>query len=315
MPNIGAFDLQQEFLIVGAAAQTGLFDAIKNNPLTVEELSDRTGCDQRALWTVTEALVALEYLNNEDGKLRLTEAAYSTLYDSTSESYAGFSFMHTYNLISTWLKLPEVLKTGEPAHKENIKEDPARLNNFIVAMSHYARESAAQVADYCLQGLAGSPRVLDVGGGPLTYALALTQKGAVVTVLDLPEVIDMMKPELDPALPIRMEKGDFTVGLPKGPFDLVYLGNVCHIYGEKENRKLFTDASNELVVGGRIVINDMLRGTGPEPSLFAVNMLLNTASGGTWTFEQYKTWLEDAGLAVFGYDEVADVQLITATKK
>lgn len=315
MPNIGAFDLQQEFLIVGAAAQTGLFDAIKNNTLTVEELSDRTGCDQRAVWTVTEALVALEYLLNEDGRLRLTEEAYSTLYDRTSENYAGFSFMHTYNLISTWLKLPEVLKTGEPAYKENIKEDPERLKNFIVAMSHYARESAAQIAEYCLQGLLGSPRVLDVGGGPLTYALALTQKGAVVTVLDLPEVIDMMKPELDPALPIQMEKGDFTVGLPKGPFDLVYLGNVCHIYGEKENRKLFTDASNELVVGGRIVINDMLRGTGPGPSLFAVNMLLNTASGGTWTFEQYKTWLEDAGFAVFGYDEVADVQLITATKK
>ena len=112
-----------------------------------------------------------------------------------------------------------------------------------------------------------------------------------------------------------MEKGDFTVGLPKGPFDLVYLGNVCHIYGEKENRKLFIDASNELDVGGRIVINDMIRGTGPGPSLFAVNMLLNTASGGTWTYEQYKTWLEDARFAVSGYDEVAGKQLITATKK
>ena len=112
-----------------------------------------------------------------------------------------------------------------------------------------------------------------------------------------------------------MEKGDFTVGLPKGPFDLVYLGNVCHIYGEKENRKLFIDVSNELDVGGRIVINDMIRGIGPGPSLFAVNMLLNTVSGGTWTYEQYKTWLEDAGFAVSRYDEVAGRQLITATKK
>jgi len=72
------------------------------------------------------------------------------------------------------------------------------------------------------------------------------------------------------------------IGLPKGPFELIYLGNVCHIYGKKENSRLFSDASNELEVGGRLVINDMIRGTGAWPSLFAVNMLVITDSGGTY---------------------------------
>jgi len=76
----------------------------------------------------------------------------------------------------------------------------------------------------------------------------------------LPEVIKMMQPELDPGLPIKMVKGDFTEGLPPGPYDLVYLGNVCHIYGERENRKLFRDAAQVLKPGGQIVIVDMLRG-------------------------------------------------------
>lgn len=312
MPRIDTFDLQQEFLIVGAAAQLGLFDAIKKNPLTLEELSTRTGSDLRALWTVTEALAALEYLDYEDGKIKLTGEAYAIFYDQNNPKYAGFSFMHIYNLISRWLKLPEVLKTGKPAPRG---ESPDQLKHFITAMSHIAKETASQIAAYCLKDLPESPRVLDVGGGPLTYAAAFAQKGAVVTVLDLPEVIDMMMPALEPNLSIGLVKGDFTTGLPAGPFDLIYLGNVCHIYGEEENRKLFRDGANELQSGGRLVVNDMIRGTGAQPALFAVNMLINTSTGGTWTYAQYQTWLQDAGFSVAGYEEVGGSQLIPATKQ
>ncbi|MGF7186391.1 putative nicotinamide N-methyase [Desulfitispora alkaliphila] len=143
--------------------------------------------------------------------------------------------------------------------------------------------------------------MLDVRGGPLTYANAFAQQGAVVTILDLPEVIDMMRPKLNPSLSISMEKGDFTKGLPKGPFDVVYLGNIYHIYGEKENRKLFCDAASELQSGGRMIINDFVRGTGPESALFA--------------YEQYKKWLQDAGFSVPIFDEVSYNQLIIATKQ
>lgn len=312
MPDVQSFQLQQEFLIVGAAAKSGMFETLEDKPQTVEELAAGTGCDPRAIWTVAEALVTLGYLEHADNKLKLTGEAYAILFDQNSEQYTGFSFMHSYNLYSAWLQLPEVLKTGQPAKKM----DGAGISkDFIVAMSHFAKKAAPEIVDYCLQGLPPGTRVLDVGGGPLTLAIEFAQKGAVVTVLDLPDVIDMMQPELDPALPISMVKGDFTTGLPRGPFDLVYLGNVCHIYGEKENRKLFTAAANELERGGRLIINDMIRGTGGFASIFAVNMLINTESGGTWTYEQYQTWLQDAGFAVAPFAEVGGRQLITATKQ
>ncbi len=41
-------------------------------------------------------------------------------------------------------------------------------------------------------------------------------------------------------------------------------------------------------------------------------MLVNTDSGGTWTYEKYKTWFEDAGFSVSPYVEVGDNQLIKA---
>lgn len=310
MPSVDALELPQELLIVGAAVKTGLFETIKSNPLTLNELSSRTGCDLRALWTVTEALVALDYLEYENGRIRMTGEAYSMFYDQNNERYTGFSFMHTYDLISKWLELPGVLRSGRHSSRE---ENPDESKDFISAMAYYAKKSAPQVAEYCLRGMPEKPLVLDVGGGPLTYALEFAQKGAEVTVLDLPEVIEMMKSDLDPKLPISTVEGDFTKGLPEGPFDLIYLGNICHIYGEKENRKLFADAARELQEGGRVVVNDIIRGTGPWAAVFAVNMLVNTSSGGTWTYEQYRTWLQDAGFSVLEWKEISGSQLITAT--
>ncbi len=311
MPDPSAMSMPQELLIAGAAVRTGLFEALKEKPLPLDELASRTGCDMRALWTVTEALVALGYLEHAGGSVSLTREARAMLYDPDSENHTGLSFMHTYNLISRWLELPEIMRTGQRPDRE---AHPDESTDFLAAMSHYAAEGAGVIAEHCLQGLPAQARVLDVGGGPLTIANAFARQGAEVTVLDLPGVIDVMKPHLEPGLPIDMVKGDFNEGLPPGPFDIVYLGNVCHIYGEVENRRLFRNAAEVLRPGGRLVINDFIRGTSARASVFAVNMLVNTESGGTWTMEQYRTWLEDAGFAAARLHEVGGRQLISATK-
>ncbi len=309
MPDFESFELPEEFLITGAAVKAGIFEALKDRSLTLGELAAVTGSNQRALWTVTEALVSLGCLEHEKGKLRLTRECHSVLYDKESPRYQGFAFMHTYHLLPRWLELPNILKTGKPAQK---KESTDEHRSFIEAMSHYAREDADRIAGYCLRGLPAELEVLDIGGGPLTIARAFALNGAKVTILDLPEVVDMMEPEVEPGLRVRMVKGDFTESLPEGPFDLAYLGNICHIFGEIENRKLFKDVAGILKKGGRIIVNDFIRGTGPGPALFAVNMLVNTDTGGTWTYEQYRTWLEDAGYSVSPYDEIGENQLIQA---
>ena len=106
MPNVESFQLPEEFLIAGAAVKAGIFEALKNKTLTQQELAAATGSDQRALWIVTEALVSLRYIEYEAGKLKLTGACFSILYDKTSPYYQGFSFMHSYYLFSKWLELP-----------------------------------------------------------------------------------------------------------------------------------------------------------------------------------------------------------------
>ena len=120
----------------------------------------------------------------------------------------------------------------------------------------------------------------------------------------------------DEASDIALLSGDFTQGLPAGPFDLVYLGNVNHIYNPETNAALMRDVFATSSPGGSVAIQDYVWGRSPRAAMFAVNMLQATEDGGVWTEAQFRDWLTDAG---FVDVEVADLdtsegQLILARR-
>lgn len=92
--------------------------------------------------------------------------------------------------------------------------------------------------------------------------------------------------------------GDLNEGLPEGPFDAAYLGSVSHIYGPEENLALIERVAGSLSPGGLIAIRDFLRGLSKGAALFAVNMLVNTESGNTYSEVEYRGWLGAAGFEV-----------------
>src|ERR671920_2155548 len=145
-------------------------------------------------------------------------------------------------------------------------------------MRRLARPGAQPVASLLLSRLPKSAHILDVGGGPGTYAEAFVKDGARVTIHDLPEVIKLMKEHLA-AAGISAVGGDFNEGLPEGPFDAAYLGSVSHIYGPKENLTLIKRVAESLYPNGLIAIRDFVRGLSKGAALFGVNMLVNTEFG------------------------------------
>jgi len=145
-------------------------------------------------------------------------------------------------------------------------------------------------------------------------------RGLKTVLYDLPDTIDYVKTRfrLGDVKNLTLKKGDFTnefVNEFAGEsFDIIFMGNICHIYSEKDNRKLIKRASNILGRGGMIAIEDMVRGRSPMAEMFAVNMLANTEEGSTYSEAQYREWLTDAG---FHKIEIIDLaqksnQLITA---
>lgn len=311
MPDESLFAVPQELLILGAAVKTGIVEALHSKSMAVEDLARELNCNARAVWMVTEALSELDYLVRENDRLRLSDQAASMFYDENASNYTGFAFMHRYNIIKAWIHLPDIIRTGLPYPRE--KETPD-LPFFMASMSRSSLQSSSKIAGFCLGGYKDGARVLDVGGGPLTYARAFAALGAQVTILDLPSVVDYMSGFLKENENINMVPGDFNQGLPQGTYDLVFMGNICHIIGESGNKELFRKAASVLPKGGKAAIVDFIRGTGPQAAIFGVNMLANTPEGGVWTFEQYSTWLAEAGFGEVALHELAGRQLLLAIK-
>ena len=115
-----------------------------------------------------------------------------------------------------------------------------------------------------------------------------------MTVFDRPEVIELMKGNLRRA-GIETAAGDMNEALPEEPFDAIYYGNTSHMYGPAENRALFSRMRRSLVPGGLLAIREFVRDLSEGAALFAVNMLVLTAGGGTYTRAEYEEWLLGAG--------------------
>jgi len=299
--------LPRELLILGAAVKSGMVEALRECT-TCDDLSKELALNPRAVWMVLEALADLGYVTKQGETVTLSEETRKMIYEPKAPNYMGFAFMHSYNVIRSWVQLPEILASGLPASKD---QDPENTRYFMEGMRLGAEKSAPTIANFLLTDTGKGVRVLDIGGGPLIYGSAFTASGAKVTVLDLPPVVQLMQQKAD-KLGIVLFPGDFNLGLPPGPFDLAFLGNICHVFGETENRELFKKVSQVLVPGGRIAIIDMVRGTNPFASVFGVNMLVNTSNGGTWTLEQYTDWLAGAGFHDVKLSEVAGRQILTA---
>lgn len=309
MPNLKNPMAPQELLVAGAALKAGVFDALREKPASLDELVQGLSMDRRALWTIMEALISLGYVVQTGKTLTLTPEANDLFFNEDAEHYLGYSLIHTFNVIKAWTHLPEILKTGQPPDKERDQQD---IKGFMSAMKKGAKRMAEPLVRICLAGLPEEAKVLDLGGGPLNYARPFAFAGADVTVQDIPEVCALMEPMLLPGEKINFVSGDFTKEVFSGHFDLVFLGNISHIYGEEENLLLFQRVHAALRKGGRIAILDFVRGISPMAELFAVNMLANTKTGGTWTMKQYTTWLNTAGFCQVEMHDIDGRQIITA---
>ncbi len=283
----------QEAIVLGCAKREGILEAVADESRSANEVANQLGMSSRAVYALLSALSELGVLTEDGNRFLLLGEHRGPLLDRSHPEYAGGLIVHRFELIRKWGRMPEILKTGSPIDDESV-QGPEGKETFIYSMRRLAKPGVRTVAELLLSRLPENPHILDVGGGPGTYAEAFTEGGAQVTVFDLPEVIELMSKHLA-AAGISTLGGDFNEGLPDGPFDAAYLGSVSHIYGPNENRALIKSVAGSLSPGGLIAIRDFIRGVSKGAALFAVNMLINTESGNTYSEEEYKEWLSAAG--------------------
>jgi ubiquinone/menaquinone biosynthesis C-methylase UbiE len=146
--------------------------------------------------------------------------------------------------------------------------------------------------------------LLDIGGASGTWTIAFLRAcpNAQATLLDLPQVIPMARQRLTEAGladHVRLVAGDFMNDPLPTDADLAWVSAIVHQNSRGQNRLLFSKLFQTLIPGGRIVIRDILmeeNHTQPVAgALFAINMLVATEGGGTFTFNELREDLESAG--------------------
>ena len=197
------------------------------------------------------------------------------------------------------------------------------MKPFIAAMDHTARGRARAVAQAV--EVNGAKRMLDLGGGSGAYSIAFAKAapGLQAEIVDLPEVLPITQEHIRKAGladRISTRAGDMlTIPLESGRYDLVLLSAICHMYSPEENQQLFERAYAALAPKGRLVVSDFILEadkTAPRyGALFALNMLVGTRAGASYSEPEYDAWLKTAGFAETKRVRIpGPVSLMIATK-
>ncbi len=279
------------------AAELDLFTLLARRPLSLAEAVEASGADARGLAILLDALAAMGLVEKAKGRWQTVPSLVSLL-SSTGEGSLLPLALHSVNLWDRWSRLTEVVA----ASGLGATQGDARTRSFIGAMHVVAAPQADGIVSAVEPGKAR--RLLDVGGGPATYTLAFVRAvpGLRATLFDLPAVVELARENVEAAgLADRVDlvAGDLRTDAFPGGHDLAFVSAIVHMLGRAENVALFRKVYDALVPGGRIVIRDHVMSsdrTAPRAgALFAVNMLVGTAAGGTFTFEELAAWLVEGG--------------------
>lgn len=294
-------------LIIEAALHHGIFDALDQGSKTLAELGKVSGASERGLTAILNVLVAMELLSKGgDGKYSLTPES-SAFLVSSRPAFMGGMIRHTSSdLIPKWLKLNDVVKNGGPAKAVNEQETGTeffeKFVNDIFPMSYAPAQDLA--GHLRLDQMSGDVNVLDLAAGSGVWGIVLAQSAPRVHVsaVDWPGVLKITRKNAEKfglADRYSYREGDVEEADFGGGYQVATLGHILHSQGEEGSRKLLAKTFRALAPGGTIAIAEFLVNedrSGPVAGLiFAVNMLVNTDSGSTWSFEEIARWLREAG--------------------
>lgn len=287
--------------IILTAAELDLLTRLDKEGATADDLATELVCDSRGLTRLLDCLVTLELLSKEGDFYQPTNRG--ALLSSGHPETELPMVLHLNTLWESWSGLTETVKTGvNPKRKPIAERDKDSLKTFIGAMHVVGRSLSREIAE--AYDLFPFKRLLDIGGATGTYTIAFLEKHPEMTAVlfDLPEVIPWAEEKLGAeGLLQRVElvAGDFCQDeLPEG-CDLALLSAIIHQNSPEENLELYKKIYRALLAGGKVLIRDHVmdpeRTYPPQGTFFAINMLVNTKGGDTYTYDEIKDTLETAG--------------------
>jgi len=290
----------QNSYVMFAANELDIF-ALLEQPRTVGEVARARGLSERGTRILLNSLAAMELVVREGEMYRNTDLAAEYLVPG-AKNYQGHILRHMRHVSENWARLGEAVKTGTGVQAQGAPRTAEQLRAFILGMSDIAKMSAAEMLPRL--DLSGRRHMLDLGGGPATYAITVLNAYPRMraTVFDFPDVIEIAREQVAEA---RLEDrfsyitGDMTRDDIGSGYDFILLSNIIHSMSIDETRVVVRKCYDALEPGGLFIIKDFLvendRSGPPFGLMFAINMLVATPAGDTYTFAEVEGWTREAG--------------------
>ena len=285
-----------------AAVKLDVFTVIGDGQSTAAEISRQLDGDRMGLERLLDALVAMDLLVKIEGKYANCPSG-RTFLSKNSAKYIGHIIMHHHHLVESWSKLDQAVQSGRPIRSRSSFSKAEWRESFLMGMFNLAMGLAPQLVPQV--DLASRRRMLDLGGGPGTYAIhfCLQNPRLRAEVYDLPTTRPfaektIQKFELSDR--INFVDGNYLEDPIKGRYDVAWLSHILHGEGPEDCRMIIQKAVDALDPQGLIIIHEFILNNSMDgplfPALFSLNMLLGTDSGRSYSEQQLTDMLLAAGV-------------------
>ncbi|OGP83022.1 MAG: hypothetical protein A2Y95_04600 [Deltaproteobacteria bacterium RBG_13_65_10] len=286
-----------------AAVLLGVFDRLVGRGALARDVASALGTDPRALVLLLDALVGLGLLEKRGA--RYTNAPDTRRFlVSTSPLSLCELIRFASNRFAEWAALPGVVRTGKQVRPHDMFQlDPAETRAFILGMHNLAvgRGDALQLPR--LVDLSRARRLVDLGGGPGTYAIHLCKANPKLraTVIDFRGSLVVAREVIGRyrmGKRITLRPGNILTDPLGGPYDAALVSNIIHGENDETNRHLFARVYDALTPGGTLIVKDHLMDrslTSPASgAVFALTMLMYTG-GRCYGLHEIRAWLHATG--------------------
>ncbi len=285
-----------------AGVKLDLFTPLSAAPATASELAARFDLDERGLTMLLDALAALELLCKVEDAYQASPFAAQFL-SAHSSGYLGHIILHHHHLVDSWARLDEVVRSGAPSrHRVSHASDEIERQSFLLGMFNLAMMLAPQIVRQI--DLSGRRHLLDLGGGPGTYAIHFCQQNPELqaTVFDLPttrSIAERMIAQFALQNRIRFVAGDFQDDALREAYDVAWLSHVLHGEGEDGCVRMLKNAAGQLEADGLLLVQEFILADSRDrpifPALFSLNMLIGTPQGKAYSEGELMCLLESVG--------------------
>lgn len=285
-----------------AAVKLDLFTAIGNEQLTSGNIAQKLNGNEKGVLMLLNALTAMNLLARADDKFSNTPTGKSFL-SKDSPEYIGHIIMHHHHLVDSWSKLDQAIMTGTPVRTRASHNSEEWRESFLMGMFNLAMNLAPRLVSEI--DLSGRSHLLDLGGGPGTYAIhfCLNNPQLKATVYDLATTRPFAEKTIERfGLSKRIDfmAGDYLKQGIQGTYDVAWLSHILHGEGPEDCQRIIEKTVSVLEPGGMIIVHDFILNNmldGPVfPALFSLNMLLGTTVGQSYSERQIMEMLSKAGV-------------------